>query len=199
MKKDKIENIALELFIKYGFRSVTMDSIAQEAHVSKKTLYEMFGNKSALVGVCTQKHLSEIGNLINEYFENSSNAVEEVTEIMNFLSSTHHIKNNNVSELRSHYPESFERFKDFQNQVIRQSIVRNIERGKSEGLYREEINVEILANYRVASIFYVLDELKTNLSLEEFILSVREITNNFLRGLMTAKGIKLYEKLITEA
>ncbi len=196
MKENKLEELALELFIRTGFRAVTMDRIAEEARVSKKTLYEIFGNKSTLVKRCTLRHLSEINEMLHNFVDNSDNAVEEVMCMMNFMSTARHFENNNILDLKSHYYEAYESFVEFQNEVVKNTIRDNIIRGQEEGYYRKDINIEVLVDFRIASINYIIEELKPQLPLNEFYVAVREIFNNFLRGLMTINGQKLYEKLL---
>ncbi len=196
MKEEKLEELALDLFLRYGFRAVTMDRIAEEARVSKKTLYEVFENKSNLVKVCTQRHLEDIMHHVEQSHEQADNAVDEVMRIMSYIHASGDLENDNIADLKGYYPEAFKVFLDYQQNVIKASIIRNIKRGQAEGIFRQDVNAEIMAEYRLATLFYVMDQLKQTLPLDRFMESAQEISNHFLRGLMTEKGHKIHEQLI---
>lgn len=52
--KKKIITKATELFLSIGFKSVTMDDLAQSMGISKKTIYQYFENKNQLISSCTE-------------------------------------------------------------------------------------------------------------------------------------------------
>ena len=75
--RDKIINKAGEMFLSLGFKSITMDDIAKELGISKKTLYKYFSNKAALVDASTEAVLNTINDTINKIKEHGYNAIEE--------------------------------------------------------------------------------------------------------------------------
>lgn len=184
-----------ELFMRYGVRSVSMDEIAAHLGISKKTIYQYYSDKDALVeGVmeieinrnekeCSmQQHACE--NAVHEVFI----AVDMVQEMLT------HMNPSLIFDLEKYHPKAFKKFNDHKNKFLYGIIKNNLERGITEELYREEINVDILARFRLASMFLIFNpELfpQNKHGLSQILI---EVTDNFLYGLTTIKGQKLIQK-----
>ncbi len=196
MKTQTLEKIALELFQKYGYRAVTMDMIAEKTRVSKKTLYEEFSSKSQLVSRCTQMQLNDVDDMLRSSTAESKDAIGEVMTIMSYFYTNRNLDPTRLSELRSQFPEAYVLVQDFQENVVHGHIAQNLRRGQGEGIFREDFHVDILASYRLASMIYIMDEIKTSMPMDKFLMTAREISDNFLRGLLTPKGQKTYEKYL---
>jgi AcrR family transcriptional regulator len=83
--KDKILQKAGELFITYGFKSVTMDDIANEMAISKKTIYQHFSNKTKLVEATTMSLFSKISEEIDCLCSLKRNPIEEIFDIKKLI------------------------------------------------------------------------------------------------------------------
>ena len=78
--RDKIISKSEELFLSLGFKSVTMDDIANAIGISKKTIYAHFSNKTALVEVVIFETLDHIYEGIDKINASSINPIEELYE-----------------------------------------------------------------------------------------------------------------------
>jgi TetR/AcrR family transcriptional regulator, cholesterol catabolism regulator len=182
------------MFLRYGLRSVTMDDIAKELGISKKTIYLYFADKDALIDKVTEYMLQEEKNKAEEIYKISKNPIEEIflsTKMMKEM-----LQNINAVlfyDMQKYYPNSWQKYLDFKTHYLG-ITKRNLNEGISQKLYRSEINVEILAKIRVEIV-----DMGFNMELfpaSKFnILDIQlENIDHFLRGIVTPKGLEVYEK-----
>jgi TetR/AcrR family transcriptional regulator, cholesterol catabolism regulator len=182
------------MFLRYGLRSVTMDDIAKELGISKKTIYLYFADKDALIDKVTEYMLQEEKNKAEEIYKISKNPIEEIflsTKMMKEM-----LQNINAVlfyDMQKYYPNSWQKYLDFKMHFL-EIIKRNLNEGISQKLYRADINVEILAKIRVEIV-----DMGFNMELfpaSKFnILDIQlENIDHFLRGIVTPKGLEVYEK-----
>jgi len=194
-EQDLIQKVGL-VFIEKGMKAMTMDDIASELHVSKKTLYKYVKNRSELVTKCVKLR-------VHIEMENRTmlqaaglNAIEENLKILEFTGQV--VGNTNAKmhqDMEKYFPEAFAVIEEYKNNFMFNSVVRNIENGTKEGLYCSQANPKILARMYVAKIDLVFDG-KT-FPKDEFNFGdvLKQIIIHNMRGLATAKGIKLLEEL----
>src|SRR5690606_17008631 len=110
--KEKIIQKATDLFLNFGFKSVTMDDIANKLGMSKKTIYQHFENKTCLVKDCTFFMFDIISNGIDCIKEDKRNPVEELYEIKSFiLKNLKDEKSSPHYQLQKYYPNIFSNLK----------------------------------------------------------------------------------------
>jgi TetR/AcrR family transcriptional regulator, cholesterol catabolism regulator len=193
--KERILEKADELFNRYGIRSVSMDDIAAQLGMSKKTLYQYYADKDELVTGVFSAIMENNKNGCTESRKIAENALHEV--FLSFDRVQEMFANMNPAvlfDMEKYHPGCFKKFKEFQNGFMYQMIKSNIERGVVEGLYREDIDIDILTRYRIHSIMMSFNpEMFPNnrthlLHIEQQLLEV------FLNGIATPKGQKLIQK-----
>lgn len=182
--------------MKYGIKSLTMDDIAREFGMSKKTLYAVVENKNDLVYKSMQYHIEREESDFKKITKSATNALEEMVMIIENV--TEHIKSLNtniVFELQRFFPEAFELFNEFRENHIRKAILANLKRGVDEGFYREDINVEIVSKIYVASTFSLFDQNLFSSKNYHFIDLYREYIKYHLHGIVSPKGMKHIQKI----
>jgi len=197
-----LKNILLkvrELYVKYGIKSITMDDVARELSISKKTLYQYVTDKDDLVGKFIENEIELRFEQIYKCFKIGFNAIEELFEISFFMNRMMRDQNPTTEyDLRKYYPHHFQKTVKARREGMYKYILQNLKKGKEEGLYRDDMDVEIIAKlYLSRSENTHFSELFTN---EEF-TSVRlfiEILTYHIRGIATEKGIIVLEKKIKE-
>ena len=125
--RENIISKAEELFLSFGFKSVTMDDIANAMGISKKTIYAHFANKTELVEVVTFSILDHISDGIDRINAASINPIEELYDIKMFV--MNYFKNERVSpqyQLKKYYPQIFERLKIKQFEKMHSSVEKKI-------------------------------------------------------------------------
>jgi len=200
--EDLLKNIvqtALGLYQKYGIKSVTMDDVAHECMISKKTLYKYINDKIDLLNRVLEYEYSNHGNKFFKILDKGLNAIEEVFEIHKNLIKM--IKNHNPAvehDLLKYYPVIHRELSERKSQHVYKMMIQNLEKGIKEGLYYEDINVELIAKQRV--IFQVQKIENSVVSYKEFIKpsAVKQMFIYHLRAICSPKGIELLNKKIKE-
>jgi AcrR family transcriptional regulator len=193
--KDRILIKAHELYNRYGIRSVSMDDIAAQLGMSKKTLYQFYTDKDELVNAVFATIMEENKTKCHDCQAKGENAIQEVFYSFDMLQDM--LSNMNPSvlfDMQKYHPTAFKKFQDYRNNFLYKIIRENLERGIEEELYREDIDVDILTRYRLHSIMISFDSEifptnKTNLVYIE-----QQLLEHFLWGLATTKGQKLILK-----
>ncbi|RYH73474.1 TetR/AcrR family transcriptional regulator [Flavobacteriaceae bacterium 144Ye] len=190
MKQDILKT-AVDLFLTYGFKSVTMDDIANAQGISKKTIYQYFENKTVLVEEAVMLLFQIISTGIEEIRTQEKNPIEEIYEIKQFLMKN--LKDEKSSpqyQLEKYYPKIFHNIKEKQMCVMEDCVGCNIERGKKMGLFREDLNSDFISKIYFNCMMTLKD--KSLFPLEHF--SMRMLMNNYLeyhlRGICTSKGLE---------
>ncbi|WP_372935169.1 TetR/AcrR family transcriptional regulator [Seonamhaeicola sp.] len=190
--REKIIHKAGELFLNYGFKSITMDDIANNLGISKKTIYVHFSNKTKLIQATTMRLFESISNGIACICELNKNPIEEIYSIKQFV--MEHLKNEKSSpqyQLQKYYPKIYNSLKNKQFDVMLGCVKKNLERGVAEGLYRENINIDFISRMYFNSMTIIKDN---NLfPKDKFTMPM--LMDNYieyhLRGICTHKGLEI--------
>lgn len=196
--REKILLGASGLFLHYGFKSVTMDDIANNLGISKKTIYLHFDNKTKLVEATTIYLFNSISCGIDNICALQKNPIEEIYSIKQFI--TEHLENEKSSpqyQLQKYYPKIFNALKSKQFNVMQTCVIDNLTRGKKQDLYRESINIDIISRIY----FSISLAIKDKDLFPEHQYSMNTLVNTYieyhLRGICTPKGLETLNKFIT--
>ncbi|NPA38068.1 MAG: TetR/AcrR family transcriptional regulator [Chlorobi bacterium] len=197
-KRKAIIERSWELFRKYGIKSISMDDIAREMGMSKKTLYQIVKDKNDLVAGVIEIVKEWVSRFWQVFHDDSLNAIEQHCHQREAVKELHKQFNPTFSfDLRKYYPEFYRGLNEWRRNVIMDAHVTNIEKGKKEGLYRSNINSEVIAKLIVAHHLYTFDP--TNEIFETTDIVDFEVVEQFylyhLRGLSTEKGLKELDRL----
>lgn len=197
--KERIKKKATELYCKYGTKSVTMDEIAEQAGVSKKTIYQCFSDKNELVDDVLLLILEMNREACNITLEKAENAIEEVFLLSDAIK--HFIENLNPSfivDIKKGHPGSFKKFQNYRNGFIYDIIYNNIEKGKQEGLYRTEMNSDVITKMRLETIILPFDTQVFPSQLYSAADLQNELVIYYLYGMATLKGHQCIQNLLKE-
>lgn len=191
----KILSASAELFSQYGFKTITMDDIARRAGISKKTLYQQFANKEEVVNESVIWYKNKATENCGYVLADAENAIEAMVKMMAFFDNMNkRINPMALFEMQRFYPEAFKTFRDMLEARDVVMIRENILQGIREGLYREEINADLLARYRLETSLLILQPNLLVNDRNSLMTVALEIGEHFLYGIMTPKGEKLYKK-----
>ena len=193
--QERIKSKADELFRQYGIRSVTMDEIASQLGMSKKTIYQYYDDKNKLVDAVTREEIGFSQERCQSDAAAAENAIDEIFRVMEFIEVMFRNMNPKMlHDLEKYHPHCYKKFLDHKNKFIFEIIRQNIERGIAEGLYRPEINVEIMTRYRLETMMIAFNTNLFSPSHFSLLAVEQEILEHFLYGLATLKGYKLILK-----
>jgi AcrR family transcriptional regulator len=190
--KEKIINRAKEMFLKLGFKSITMDDIACDMCISKKTIYKYFSNKELLIEESTQLVHQEVRETIDTIVAKNFNAIEENFQIRRmFKEMFKYSETSPVYQLKRHYPEVYQKVVGYQIEICEGCFRDNILKGISEGLYRENIDVENYVKFYYTLIFSISE----NTALEKEANNLEHKALEYhIRAMATLAGIIELEK-----
>lgn len=199
MEKEVLDQVR-RIFMRFGIKSVTMDDVARELKMSKKTLYKYVSDKPDLVNKVMGFECMEDHHIMEEIAQHSVNAIDELLEV------TYHI-GKKVKEihpsihydLEKYYPEAWELFRNYKQGSVYQCVLENIKRGMQEGLYRADLIPEIITRIHISRIDIVFDgELFPPSQFDFGQVFVEKMTYH-IHGIASEKGIAyLNEKLKNE-
>ena len=191
----KILSASAELFRMYGFKTITMDDIARRAGISKKTLYQHFANKNEVVNDSLIWYKAHMTESCDALMRDSENAIDSMVKVLAFLDETHKkINPMAMFELQRFFPETYAKFRDLLVEKDAVMIRENIVMGIKEGLYRDTVNADLMARYRLeTSLMMFQPSLMVNERNDLMNVSL-EIGEHFMYGIMTPKGEKLYRQ-----
>lgn len=200
--QDKILKTSLELFFKYGIKRVTMDDIAKELGMSKKTIYQYYKEKDDLVNQLCESEMVKNQKRFDEVFSQSKNPIHEIMLISdNMREMMQHINPVFFLDLQKFHPTAFMQFQTFKENCAFKDIFRNIKKGKELGYYRPEIDEEFVARYRLAQIDMLMFGNSFSFDKISFTKSHELVLDMFVYGICTVKGHKLindYRKIKEE-
>ena len=184
---------ALELFLKFGIRSVSMDNIANELGISKKTLYNHFKDKNELIQQVEEFRYNNRLEQFELIIKKNLRAIDEIIEFHRLLSSF--IQNFSQAyeyDLKKYFSELYSQKHIQRLKYIKTSVVNNLKKGISEGVFRNDINVDILADYKVTIMMCMAENdyniEKRNSNTDYF----HEIFRLNLFGILSKKGLEEY-------
>jgi len=194
----KLENILQqtgEIFLKYGIRSVSMDDICKELVISKKTLYQYVANKKELIKMILD--LSIEVNIVDIWKsrEMELNAIDVLLKISRELNAKFSEHNTSaIFDLEKYYPDLYRDFLQKRREVIHERIKNNLKEGIKQDLYRDDLDVELVALLYVKK----LEDITSTMVLSDKKISFSQIFEvmfeNHIRGISNKAGIDYFEK-----
>ena len=187
---------AQRLFMKFGIKSISMDDIARELGMSKKTLYKYFDSKKDLVHKVILAHQEEEENVICGFQQASDDAIEQMVQVTQFISDMlRDLKPSTLFDLQKYHRKSWEILETRQRSCMYRFITDNLAAGKAQKHYRENINDDIISRFYAGMAHLLLDERH----FPSNTYSKEELYQNYidyhLHAIMTPKGKEWYQKL----
>jgi AcrR family transcriptional regulator len=197
---ERFKNIigkTLDLFKKYGIRSVSMDDIARELSISKKTIYQYVSNKEDLIAEVLEYENDTLKVLIDNLENDEVNAIDALLEVSLFFSKEIRETNPVWSfDLNKYYPELYRKHVNEKREFGYNKIYNNLLIGKKQGLFREELNPELVARLYVQKIEDVMDPEFLDSAKFSFETVFKVMFENHIRGISNPTGIEYYEKQV---
>lgn len=192
--KNLVEKVS-ELYMRYGIKSVTMDDVARHLGISKKTLYLYVKDKKELVELSVNHHLEKNIEAEKNLRDKKLSAIDELLEVYRFAGEM--IKDVNPSyqyDLQKYYPYLCDRFNQFKRENLFEIIKGNLIRGISEGVYRKEINVDIIAKMHAFRHFKSDDINREDVELMMHKETFKEIFLYHMHAIINDKGREILKQ-----
>ncbi|MCO5247766.1 MAG: TetR/AcrR family transcriptional regulator [Chitinophagales bacterium] len=164
-------DVASQLFIKKGVKQVTVDEIAKELSISKKTIYHFFETKSVLIDACVSATLAKMQKDMEGVKGNHYPPVQEMLELGRLNKNTiKFFSKNTLSELKKYYPQAWEIYEKFKSDFIFKQLFLNLEKGIQSEDYRSNLQVGIVTHIYMSLLESAMMQhsyLNTDVSLDE--------------------------------
>ncbi|WP_224484946.1 TetR/AcrR family transcriptional regulator [Robertkochia aurantiaca] len=197
--KNAILDKSAEMFLSYGFKSVTMDDIASEMGISKKTIYQHYNNKTKLVEASVFHIYESICDGIQAIHDTAENPIEELYNFKRYI--MRHLKNERSSphyQLKKYYPRIYDELMWKQFQLMLKNVSENLQKGIEMGIYRSTLDVGFVTRLYFKGISGIKDE--DVFPPESF--SMDYLQESFLeyhlRAITTEKGLKVLDAIMNE-
>jgi AcrR family transcriptional regulator len=200
--QEKILKSALHLFFNHVIKRVTMDDIAKDLGISKKTIYLFFKEKDDLINqLCEFEMLNQ-----ERYFADANKQAKDPIHEIFLISKKIEQMMHNINpvffiDLKKFHPIAFERFQNFKQHCAYKNLLNNIKKGKEIGLYRADIDEEFTANYRMSQMDMLMFGNYFSFERISFNQTHQLLLDLFVYSICTVKGHKLinnYKKINDE-
>ena len=193
--KEIILNKAVDLFLHYGFKSVTMDDIANDLAISKKTIYKYFSHKLDLIDASTILVHERVDKMIGEIAMKDFNAIEENFIVKSiFKDMFKNVKTSPMFQLKKYYPETYSKVMQHQMSTFSKCIRDNLHKGIKENLYRSDIDIDIVMKFYFQLINGAYDGELFGANMEEIMKTEVKILEYHTRSIATSRGVKVLEE-----
>ncbi|MFI3264371.1 MAG: TetR/AcrR family transcriptional regulator [Rikenellaceae bacterium] len=200
VQRAEIITLARKTIVQFGVKSLRMDEIARSAHVSKRTLYETFGDKEELIFLAVREHFEifELGNMKSA--KNAPNILIAILIVMEEIRKNSDVNWRIRSSLRQFYPEVNERLWNDNADEKRKVVISSIQMGIKQGYIDSRINIDLTLNmftYIAIGISESNDMLKIpkEISMND---AFREVLINYIRGISTVKGVQIIDEYLAK-
>lgn len=192
--KQKILHTAEEMFQKFGYSKVTMEEIASNLNISKKTLYKHFANKEHILKEMVHNNKCEVDNFIDELMKDKTTPfIDKLKNFMNFIAKvSKKIEGTMVHDIMKSHPEIWKDIEQFRENRAYKNLSNLIKDGIQSGIFRNDVNTEIVVLAYVSAIHTLINPetlSKLPISADQ---AFRDILKIMFEGLFTSEGRKKY-------
>jgi len=196
--RTKIVEMTEEKFFRDGFYKTTMDEVASELKMSKKTIYKFFPSKDDLIMAIAKHFMEGLKNKVVPALSSDKNAIEKLAELNGILAKvSQKISTNRMDEIKTYFPNLWNEIDNFRTKMMFANITKVIDQGKAEGLFID-YPTPIVMNTLVSSVRSIVNPefiLNNNFSIAEAAINVFKVV---IGGIVTDKGRKIFNKTINE-
>jgi AcrR family transcriptional regulator len=184
-----------QVYLTKGMKSITMDDMAKELRMSKKTLYKYVSNRAELVEKSVYFHVLKEQKLIEEIQAKGLNPIQETREIASYVVDTLSKVNPVVHyDLQKYFPDSWELLNEYFSGFIYSSILLNLKSGQESGVYRDNFRAEIIAKIFISKLDSIFNAELFPPSDFTFVGVYIDFIQHHLYGIVSEKGIKILNK-----
>jgi len=197
-EKDKIIGQIEDKLFREGFYKTTMDDVASELGMSKKTIYKFFPSKEDLVMAIAKHFMNRMKSKILPALNSDKNAIEKLSELIKILAgAAEKISNKRMEEMKRHFPGIWNEIDSFRTKMMFENITKIINQGKAEGLFID-YPTSIVMTILVVSVRSIVNPdfiLNNSFSIIE---GARFTFKIIIGGIVTEKGKKVFNQTINK-
>ncbi len=186
-----------DVYMKNGIKNITMDDMAKELKVSKKTLYKYVKDRPELAAKSMEWKLAHDKKVVNDIVAKNLNAIEELCEISNFYCSNLVKMHPSLHfDLEKYYHHAWSQFIEYRNSFMFNTMLSNIKKGIRDGFYRDNFDIEVIVILYIMKVDMVFDPRIFPVSKFKFADVYIEMVKYHLSGIASEKGLKEMNRLM---
>ena len=197
--RENILQVAIERMQQVGIRSVSVDDICHELGMSKKTFYVHFPSKDDLVQAILHKHEQKVAHELD-----SALSKRTITQVIVEWAKIAKSANKNdlktppmMYDLEKYYPQLFAVHKKVMRQTAEKILVQFLGKGVGEGIFRAEIDVDVVAMMFLDMQYRLLDLLTSGQMTKEEVHRIGcQRMDIMMRGILTHEGLEDLRKQV---
>ena len=197
--KEQILHTATELFLNFGFKSITMDEIAKKLSISKKTIYTHYKTKTALVEASVFLIFNQISTGIDAICTLKKNPIEELFDIKEFV--MENLKGERSSphyQLKKHYPTLFNMLQKKKFEIMSECVTENLIRGIETGFFRKEIDIDFISRIYFSGMSSTKDLEIFPMGKNDMKTLMTTYLDYHLRAIATSKGVEKLKAILSK-
>lgn len=184
--RESIIQSAMEQISRYGFRKFTVDDVAADLGISKKTIYKHFNSKKDIISAVVETHLETEKNLALEGMNTEGSSIDKLNAVV-FCSGQDKPPAWLLEELQRYFPEEWAKADDLVK--LKSGMVKElISRGVANGEFRDDINpavIELTLEATINALFDFKSLNKLDLTINQAMDDVRKLV---LYGILKEKN-----------
>ena len=183
-----------KLFGRFGIKALSMDDLAGHLACSKKTLYKYFSDKRDLVSKALHSHLDGLEAQMADLMQGEGNAIDlALQEMENKHKMLSAINSTVLFDLKKYYPKVFEATHERRKNMIRRVVTHNVMRGMEQGMYRDDLNVEAVADLHLALVEDMVRQAENGTLARPLAEHFKALFTYHIRGIASADGVAYLE------
>ena len=183
-----------KLFGRFGIKALSMDDLAGHLACSKKTLYKHFSDKRDLVSKALHSHLDGLEAQMADLMQGEGNAIDlALQEMENKHKMLSAINSTVLFDLKKYYPKVFEATHERRKNMIRRVVTHNVMRGMDQGMYRDDLNVEAVADLHLALVEDMVRQAENGTLARPLAEHFKALFTYHIRGIASAEGVAYLE------
>ena len=195
----KILEEAKQLFMRIGIKSVSMDDIAQILHISKKTIYKCFKDKKDLVNRVIEEKINFEKSTLKKYANSNKNAIQRMIDFSRYISqSKKNLNPTMIYDMQKFYPDQWAKMEEFRTDYFKDTVKNNIKHGIKSGLFRPDINAEIIALMYITLVSGMVQQFTSAKNNYQFQTIHFQMVSYHLHGICTEEGRTYLKQHINE-
>jgi len=195
--REKIADSTTALFLRYGIKSVTMDDIAKELSISKKTIYQYFKDKNDIVVTIAKRHFAAEQKDVTQLFKDCPNAIARLHRLSRHMrEGMAELNPSLLYDLQKYHPKAWQLFIDFKHSFMHSAMRETMELGKTEGNFRADIDPDVMATLRLEQIEMSLNTGLFPRDRFDFRDVQVQLLDHFIQGILTDQGRELFQSYL---
>jgi len=194
--RDRIIEEATESFKTFGIKTVTMDTLASQLGMSKRTIYEVFSDKEELLIAVLSRIAQQQKDLVKKVLDESENSISAIFRMLEFSRDNYQYLNPAFqSDLKKYHHDLLLKSEESLEMPDYRDHYLVIEKGIKEGLFRKDLNTELINRglYNLGRSLMDNDQYPFDKFTRRDV--IRNIFISYLRGISTLKGLELIDRL----